>query len=169
MMIFLNQYIFFWRCNQRGLPGFFLRGISPIMFSAPWFDSYPNNFFEPPKFHYQTFSSNFPSLILHFSLPNKIWWKYNLYTYVLSDNDVYKSIYSFEAVTNVEWTKKICEGLNRWALFPLRSTLIPTIFLEHQNFTKTDDVLDSMALPLLKECLLVLNSKPWDDCLGASQ
>ena len=34
-----------------------LRGINPMVLSAPWAVSYSDNIFEPPNSHYQTFSS----------------------------------------------------------------------------------------------------------------
>ena len=48
-MMFINQY-FLLNCNQRGVADK-LRGINPIILSAPLANSHPNNCFEPQKFH----------------------------------------------------------------------------------------------------------------------
>ena len=66
----------------------------------------------------------------------------------MSDDDVYKLIYSFGYVSNVQLLIFL-KGLTQWHLVPLWATRIPTTVLNHKTVTTTDDVLDSMDLPLL--------------------
>ena len=82
-------------------------GINPMGLSVTWDDSYPNSCYEPPTFRYQTFSSKNVSPWLY-TFPYKKTLDNNItLKYVLSDDDVYKSIYLFETIINVEWLKKM--------------------------------------------------------------
>ena len=74
-----------------------------MFLSSDWIVSYSNRCLESPKFHYQILSSKTFFLFYSTVVPGKK----NLITKhllknILSDAYVYKSIYHFEAITNVE-------------------------------------------------------------------